>query len=202
MRRRLLALVLAVAAIAQLAVALPRPGLHAGDGIQIALPLVAAACSAARGDLGETVGRFAALMAVAHGLKAALGDQPMNTRPNGDGSGFPSAHTAAAVFGASAVLRTCGAAVPYVGPAVTVAAAYVAGTRIEGRRHTLNQTLAGAVFALVADRSFRTRAARARVAQIWWQLVDHGEQALRRVSVLLYVWRRQRRRQMALVQAE
>lgn len=200
---RLLAFVFAAAAILQLAIALPRPGLRAGDGIQIALPLLAASCSAVRGDLAETAGRFASLIAVAHGFKAALGDHPVNMRPNGADGGFPSAHTASAVFGASAVLRTCGGAIPYIGPVVTIAAAYVAGTRIEGRRHTLNQTLAGAVMGLIADRSVRSRASRARLRTFCRRLASRAGEIPRRITVFLYVRRRHARRQAtALIQAE
>jgi len=92
---------------------------------------------------------------VAHGTKIALGDAPINQRPNGRGEGFPSAHTAAAAFGASSLASDCLKGHP-VGQAVSIlAAAFVGGSRIEARAHDLIQVMAGALLGWGGERLLR-----------------------------------------------
>ncbi|MFO1107056.1 MAG: phosphatase PAP2 family protein [Amaricoccus sp.] len=141
-----------------LAVSLPTERL--GDRLQLALPAVGLACAAVRGGAADYAGRFAGLLVAAHGTKAILGDAPLNRRPKGGNAGFPSAHTAVAVFGASYLARECGGLVPYAGPVLAVGAAFVGGTRIEAQRHTLPQVLAGAVYGLAFDLGLRSAASR------------------------------------------
>lgn len=163
---------LAALAAIQLVVAMPRSAREAGDALQIALPLLGGACAAARGDMPEFAARFAGLMVVVHGLKAGLGTAAANQRPNGHGGGFPSGHTAAAAYGASGIARSCGGLVPYAGPAVAIAAGFVAGSRIESGRHDLRQVVAGAVLGLVADLGIRTRRSRHRVRRLAARLLS------------------------------
>lgn len=140
--------------------AVTQPMQRLGDRLQVALPVVGAACAATHGNLGDFAGRFVAMMVAVHGTKHLLGDAAINIRPRGGDLGFPSGHTAAATFGASALARDCGALIPYAGPLVAVAAGFVGGSRIEARAHDLGQVLAGAAYALVFELSFRTAASR------------------------------------------
>lgn len=149
----------------QLVLAVPPGNERAGDRLQIVLPLVGGACAAAGGDLGDYALRFAGLMAVVHGLKNSLGSAPINQRPKGGGRGFPSGHAAASAYGASALLRTCLAAVPGAGPVLVLAAGFVAGSRVEARRHDLFQTLVGAAAGVGFDRGLRSAAGRRRLAR-------------------------------------
>lgn len=126
-----------------------------GDNLQIALPLLAWGCAASSGDGKEIVTRFAALFVVAHGSKALLGDTPINQRPNGGGEGFPSAHTAAAVFGASALVHSCLRDNPVAQGLVLVSAAFVGGSRIEVGAHSIWQVLAGGLLGWGSDRLLR-----------------------------------------------
>lgn len=137
-----------------------------GDRIQIALPVVGAACAATRGDFGDFAGRLAGSLVLVHGSKWLLGETVINQRPNGHGGGFPSGHTAAAAYGASYLLRSCGAAVPYVGPALVLAAGFVGGSRLAAGRHNLPQVMAGAVIGIGFDRGLRRPAGRRRLRDL------------------------------------
>jgi membrane-associated phospholipid phosphatase len=156
-----------LAAAVHVAVALPRSNVDRGDHVQNAIPALGAVCAVAGGGLAEYAWRFGGSMLVVHGLKNGLGPLEINRRPRGGDRGFPSGHTAAAAYGASYLVRECAGAVPYVGPLAVLAAGFVAGSRIEGRRHDLGQVMAGAVIGLVADLSFRLPGSRAAVRRIW-----------------------------------
>ena len=158
---------LLAALVLALTVLLGSPSSRAiGDRIQIALPVIGAACAASRGDLGDFAGRLAGSLAVVHGSKGMLGDSALNRRPNGHGGGFPSGHTAAAAYGASYLLRSCGAAVPYVGPVLVLAAGFVGGSRLAAGRHDLPQVMAGAVIGIGFDRGLRSPASRRRLRDL------------------------------------
>lgn len=139
-----------------LTLAVTEPALRRyGDKLQIALPMIAWACAATDGKGTELFLRFAAVFTVAHGTKIALGDAPINQRPNGRSEGFPSAHTAAAAFGASSLASECLKGHP-VGQAVSIlAAAFVGGSRIEARAHDLIQVMAGAILGWGGERVLR-----------------------------------------------
>lgn len=145
-----------------IALALPQSVL--GDRLQIALPVVGAACAAGQGNVAEFALRLGGTLAVVHGLKFGLGNASINQRPNGHGAGFPSGHTAAAAYGASAIARDCAGVVPYVGPAVILAAGFVGGSRVQAGQHSLGQVTFGALIGLVFDLGLRCAAGRARVA--------------------------------------
>lgn len=141
-----------------------------GDKLQVALPLVAWACAATDGRGAEVLARFAGVFVVAHGTKAALGQVPLNRRPSGGDSGFPSAHTAAAVFGASSIVHDCVARHPVARALVVMAAAFVGGSRIEVRAHDIWQVLAGGLLGWGGDRLLRRDSALRRrvvVGAVW-----------------------------------
>jgi membrane-associated phospholipid phosphatase len=123
-------------------------------------------------------------MAVVHGFKDGLGEAPLNQRPGGGDEGFPSGHTAAAIFGASAVIRDCAGMVPLIGPAAALAAGLVGASRIETERHDSLQVLVGAAIGLAADRALRRRGERraARLAfLLGWRVVLRRLAPLRRL---------------------
>lgn len=164
--RRQVALALCLVAVAHFATFASWKTERVGDRIQVALPVLALACGVMRGDASDFALRFAGNMTVVHGLKNSLGRAEVNFRPSGSTRGFPSGHTAAAVQGASYLVRQCGSLVPYAGPLLALGAGFVAGSRIEAGKHDLRQVLGGAVIGLGADLSFRQRRSRRRVALV------------------------------------
>lgn len=117
-----------------------------GDALQVVLPLAALACAAAQGKAPAILGRYVVLEVGIKGPKYLLGDHPMNKRPDGGGRGFPSGHTAAATFGAAHLLHHCAGLHPATKGIVLLGAAFTGGSRIEAGRHTLWQTVAGALW--------------------------------------------------------
>ncbi len=117
----------------------------AGDVLQVALPLAAAACAAGQHRLASYATGFLAQTAVTQGLKHGLGDAPINERPDGTGQGFPSGHTAAAASGATDLAVHCAAGNPAVAIGGAAAVALVAASRVAADKHTALQVLAGAV---------------------------------------------------------
>ncbi len=126
-----------------------------GDRTQVALPVAAAVCSLGRRAFTDTLVRFAGMQAVIQTSKSELGTEPINIRPNGNRNGFPSGHTAAAFFGATALARTCFAESPPGQILVFATAAFTGYSRIEAGKHFLFQVLAGALLGFAGDRSFR-----------------------------------------------
>lgn len=140
-----------------------------GDRLQVALPLLALGCSVVTGGAGEYLIRLATLEIVVHGSKAALGDLPMNQRPNGSGKGFPSGHTAAAAFGASALLHECIQKSPVVKAVVVISAGFVGASRIEAEKHNIWQVLAGVLTGYIIDRALR----RNQLLRAWLKISAH-----------------------------
>lgn len=165
--RRQVATALCILAALHVTMAIGDDSEDFGDHVQNALPVLGAACATVRGDFGEYFGRFAGNMAVVHGLKNGLGAAEINQRPSGSGRGFPSGHTAASIYGASYLVRQCGAVLPYAGPVVALSAGFVAGTRIESGKHDLRQVMAGAIVGLGWDLGFRRRSSRRRLSVAW-----------------------------------
>lgn len=134
-----------------------------GDNIQIALPLAGLGCAAVEGRALQYFGRFLLMEGAIHGSKSLLGDAPLNQRPNGGGKGFPSGHTTAAAFGATALVQSCLSSSKSAQAAVVIGAGFVGTSRVDAGAHTIWQVLAGAalgwilqVAALTAfDRAFR-----------------------------------------------
>ena len=126
-----------------------------GDRLQVALPLVAYACAVTDRKGSELMARFAAVFFVSHASKRVLGESAINTRPSGGPHGFPSAHTAAATFGASALVHDCLPKVPVVQAAVILAAGFVGSSRIEAGKHDIWQVLAGWLLGWGGERALR-----------------------------------------------
>jgi membrane-associated phospholipid phosphatase len=117
-----------------------------GSALQGVLPLIALGCAASRGETVETLGRFAVLQVGIKLPKHLLGESAITLRPDGGDKGFPSGHTAVASFGAVQMIRHCAALHPVTKAAAVAAAAFTGGSRIESGRHSLWQTMAGAVW--------------------------------------------------------
>lgn len=186
LRRRSIALLLTALALVGMVASRPSSQVFLGDRIQVVLPVVGGACALWRGGLAEYVGRYAGATMVVHGLKRGLGDAEINRRPNGKSRGFPSGHAAASVYGASYLVRECGALLPYAGPAAVLAAGFVGGSRIDAGRHDLFQVMAGALIALFFDLSFRRAASRRAFAagvRGGFGLMRGGVAVLRRSAV-------------------
>lgn len=116
-----------------------------GDNMQIALPLVGLSCALAEGRGLQYFGRFLLMEALLHGSKTALAGAPINRRPNGGGSGFPSGHTTASAFGATALVQGCLATNKGAQAVVVIGAGFVGTSRVEAGAHTIWQVVAGAL---------------------------------------------------------
>lgn len=116
-----------------------------GDRLQVALPAAGLACAIANGAAVHYFVKFASTMAVVHGLKRGLGDAQINLRPSGSQQGFPSGHTASAVFGASYLVNDCLQRSKFMQGAVILGGAYVGASRVEAGKHFLFQVMVGAL---------------------------------------------------------
>jgi membrane-associated phospholipid phosphatase len=116
------------------------------SALQIVLPLIALGCATTRGKTVESLGRFVVLQIGIKGPKYLIGERPISLRPDGGQNGFPSGHTAVATFGAVQMIKHCSALHPVTKAAGIAAAALTGGSRIESGRHSLWQTMAGAVW--------------------------------------------------------
>lgn len=140
-------------------IVLTRPGVEKyGTSYQIALPLIALACSITNGQSVDFLFRYTAQLGVVHGSKNILGDAGINQRPSGGGKGMPSGHTATAVLGASYLVNSCIKSNIFVKVAVLAAAVFVGGSRVAVGAHDIWQVLAGAAVGWLSDRLFRTTA--------------------------------------------
>lgn len=126
-----------------------------GDRLQIALPLVAYGCALTSRQGAELALRFGLSWIAAHTIKRSLGESPINARPYGGFSGFPSAHTTAAVVGASALVHDCVRGNPVAQALVIMGAAYVGASRIAVGAHDIWQVFAGALLGWLCERSLR-----------------------------------------------
>jgi lipid A oxidase len=126
-----------------------------GDRLQIALPLVAYGCAITGRAGGEFFLRFATSFVAAHAIKRSLGETELNTRPHGGTHGFPSAHTTAAVVGASSLVHDCLRGSPLAQATVIAAAAFVGASRISVGAHDIWQVFAGVLLGWVCDRALR-----------------------------------------------
>lgn len=153
-----------------------------GDYLQVLLPVAALGCAIAEGRGAQFFGRYLLLEVGIKGPKYVLGDLPINQRPSGGTKGFPSGHTAAATFGATALASSCMSQTKVTQGVVLAAAAFVGGSRIQEEKHTLWQAMAGGIWGwfvqaagLVAfDRWYK----RIRVAA--WRGILRGLQSTRR----------------------
>lgn len=146
-----------------------------GDNLQIALPLLGLGCSVLTGGAGEYLLRFVVLEVGIHGPKTALGTAEINARPGGGYKGFPSGHTAAATFGASALVHNCISNSPVTKAVVIIGAGFTGASRIEAEKHNIWQVLAGVLLGWGCERLLRRNTpARRRVQQalavVWRRL--------------------------------
>lgn len=137
-----------------------------GDTLQVALPLLAWGCAATGGGGSEFALRAGLLVGITHASKAILGDAALNRRPNGLPGGFPSAHTGAAVLGASALVQGCLRGSPVGQAAVLIAAGFTGASRIAVGEHTIWQVLAGAILGWLCDRLLRQGPGRQRLVRL------------------------------------
>ena len=162
---------------------LVRPGAHGwGEVLQVSLPITGLVCATVSGNMPGYLMRYAATWTTVKATKRVLGDAPINQRPNGKSRGFPSTHTASAVFGASALVNSCLDNAPLLKTGIVVAAGFAGGSRIETGHHTIWQVLAGAFVALFYERAFR-RGSRERrtLARFWDRTHPFREKSWQRV---------------------
>lgn len=116
-----------------------------GTAMKYGLPLAAAVC-AARDDRFEDFALRGALQAVVVlGLKSLLDGTPIARRPNGEGRGFPSGHSAAAAFGAADLAGKCFPDDRAAGIGLYGAAGMTAASRVHAGEHTVQQVMTGAL---------------------------------------------------------
>lgn len=130
-----------------------------GDRLQVALPVAGLACAVANGDAVSYLLRFIGTNAVVQSFKRGLGDAEINLRPSGGERGFPSGHTAAAVFGASYLVHQCVERNKVLQGVAIFSGAFVGASRIEAGKHFLFQVMFGALLGWLGERGlvlFRT----------------------------------------------
>jgi membrane-associated phospholipid phosphatase len=137
------------------------------DSLQVALPVLAWGCAATEAGGREFALRMAVLLGLTHGTKALLGEAALNLRPSGHPGGFPSAHTGAAVFGASALVQGCLAGSPLGQVGVIAAAAFTGASRLALAEHTVWQVLGGALLGWHCSRLMRRGRAREMLIRGW-----------------------------------
>ncbi len=149
----------------------------AGDVGQYALPAAALGIAVWQKDWKGCVQLSAALasaLAVTYGLKYSVKE----TRPDGGGQSFPSAHTSAAVCGAAFLDIRYG---PAYGLPAYGAAALVGWSRIESNQHYPLDVVAGAVIGVVSNLVFtRSKIKNVKVVPV----ADNGNYG----AVVLYQW--------------
>lgn len=128
-----------------------------GDSMRFALPALGFGCAVVTGSGVDYAIRLAVLNAAIFTPKYALADAPINIRPNGGQRGFPSGHSAAAAFGASAIVHECAANSPVTRTVMVLAAGFTGASRVEADKHYVWQVLAGWILGIVVDRAFRRR---------------------------------------------
>ncbi len=123
-----------------------------GDRLQIALPVAGLACAYTNGEAASYMLRFIGTNAVVHTFKRGLGDAEINLRPSGSQQGFPSGHSAAAVFGASYLVHQCVQRNRVLQGFAIFSGAFVGASRIEAGKHFLFQVMVGALMGWLGER--------------------------------------------------
>lgn len=116
-----------------------------GTAMKYGLPLAAAVCAADQDRLEDFAIRGIVQSALVWGMKHAFDGQPISRRPNGEGKGFPSGHTASAFFGVADLAGKCFDDQPEGGALAYGAAGLTGWSRIEAGKHDFNQVAAGAL---------------------------------------------------------
>jgi len=126
---------------------------HAGDGVRVALPVLAGGISLLRGDEDGLV-QFAKSFAVSSALTFGIKKATNVKRPDGTGNdAFPSGHTANAFSAAAYLDHRYGW--KYGLPAY-MAAGFVGYSRIEADEHDLKDVAAGALLSWTVSHLFVT----------------------------------------------
>ncbi len=118
-----------------------------GDILQYVLPATSAGITIVHKDgqgAWQLAGSAALAMGVTYGLKYSVDE----TRPEGGGRSFPSAHTSISFSAAEFLRKRYGW---QYGAPVYAAAAFVAYSRIESREHYTHDVLAGAVIGIASS---------------------------------------------------
>ncbi len=158
-----------VAALILLSLFLVRPGAgNYSKVLHVTLPIAGLGCAVATGNAGGYFARYVSMWVTIKATKRGLGEAEINRRPDGRYRGFPSTHTASAVFGASGLVQTCLREAPIVKTAVVVAAAFTGASRIETEHHTTWQVLAGTIWALAFERGLRRGSRGRRKFEKYW----------------------------------
>jgi membrane-associated phospholipid phosphatase len=119
-----------------------------GTAMKYGLPLAAAACAADQDRLEDFAVRGLLNAAIVWGMKEYFDGSPISRRPSGEGTGFPSGHTAAAFFGASDLAGKCWEDEPVAGAALYGAAGLTGWSRVHAGEHTPQQVFTGALIGL------------------------------------------------------
>lgn len=116
-----------------------------GTAMKYGLPLAAAACAADQHRLEDFAVRGVLQAALVWGMKQYFDGTPIARRPNGEGEGFPSGHTAAAFFGAADLAGKCFPDNALAGAASYGAAGLTGWSRVHAGAHTPEQVFSGAL---------------------------------------------------------
>lgn len=116
-----------------------------GTAMKYGLPLAAAVCAAHDDRLEDFAIRGALQAVVVLGLKTWLDGTPISVRPNGQGRGFPSGHSASAAFGTADLGGKCFPDDRAAGIGLYGAAGLTAASRVHAGEHTMQQALTGAL---------------------------------------------------------
>lgn len=116
-----------------------------GTAMKYGLPLAAAACAHREDRLEDLALRGILQVGIVWGLKQALDGAPISRRPNGQGKGFPSGHSASAFFGAADLAGKCFEDDPAAGTAAYGAAGVTGWSRVRAGQHGPPQVWAGSL---------------------------------------------------------
>lgn len=122
-----------------------------GDVLQYALPLLAGACAVKNGQADDFLLGYVSHVAVVQGLKKGLGDARINQRPDGTGKGFPSGHTASAMYGSTSLSEKCFPDQSVLRALSYGAALLVGLSRLDANRHDLTQVGSGLAIGYFAN---------------------------------------------------
>ena len=124
---------------------------HLGDVMQIVLPLAAGNCALRNHDENDFAVGFVTQSLTVLGIKNTLGNQSLSQRPDGSGHGFPSGHTAAAMYGATSLAKKCAPENKSLAFWAYGAAVLTGYSRIDADRHDLTQVVAGLLVGYFAN---------------------------------------------------
>lgn len=116
-----------------------------GTAMKYGLPAAAAVCAVDQDRLEDFAIRGLLQAGLVLMLKSRFDGDPVSRRPNGEGRGFPSGHSASAAFGAADLAGKCWRDKPAAGAAAYGAAGLTGVSRVYSGEHTVNQVMTGAL---------------------------------------------------------